>query len=104
MARTIAALPAGARITDYISLGVITSAFPAKAIRSALTRSGKGSIRERELPAHVVISVTAIQRCVERARVEDQRHGRGTGRSSPARRAVSATPDALLPRLRGRGW
>jgi hypothetical protein len=28
MARTIAALPAGTRITDYFSLGVITKAFP----------------------------------------------------------------------------
>ena len=55
MARTAATLGAEARITDYISLGVITSAFPAKAIRSVLTRSGKGSVRERELPAQVVM-------------------------------------------------
>jgi hypothetical protein len=30
MARTVAALPAGSRITDYISLGVIAKAFPLK--------------------------------------------------------------------------
>jgi hypothetical protein len=28
MARTLAALPEGSRITDYISLGVITKTFP----------------------------------------------------------------------------
>ena len=41
MARTAASLGAEARISDYISLGVITSAFPEKAIRSALTETGK---------------------------------------------------------------
>jgi Insertion element 4 transposase N-terminal/Transposase DDE domain len=61
MARTMAALPAGTRITDYISLGVITSTFPEKAIRTVLTRSGKGSVRERELPAHVVMYYVIAQ-------------------------------------------
>lgn len=28
MARTLAALPEGGRITDYVSLGVITRTFP----------------------------------------------------------------------------
>ena len=55
MARTATSLGEEARITDYISLGVITSVFPEKAIRSALTESGKSSIRERDLPAHVVM-------------------------------------------------
>ena len=61
MARTAARLGEEARITDYISLGVITSAFPEKAIRSALTQSGKGSIRERDLPAHVVMYYVIAQ-------------------------------------------
>jgi hypothetical protein len=56
MARTAAGLGEAARITDYISLGVIARTFPEKAIRSALTESGKGSIRQRDLPAHVVMS------------------------------------------------
>jgi len=61
MARTAASLGEEARVTDYISLGVITSAFPEKAIRSALTQSGKGSIRERDLPAHVVVYYVIAQ-------------------------------------------
>lgn len=61
MARTAAGLGEGARITDYISLGVITSAFPEKAIRAALTHSGKDSIRERDLPAHVVMYYVIAQ-------------------------------------------
>ena len=61
MARTPASLGEEARITDYISLGVITSAFPEKAIRSALTQSGRASIRERDLPAHVVMYYVIAQ-------------------------------------------
>ncbi len=55
MARTVAELPPGARITDYISLGVITKAFPDSAIGAVLTRTGKASIRQRDLPAQVVV-------------------------------------------------
>lgn len=55
MARTAATLGEEPRITDYISLGVITKSFPERAIRKALAETGKNSIRERELPAHVVM-------------------------------------------------
>ena len=55
MARTVAALATGARITDYISLGVITKTFPLSTVRAVLTASGKTSLRERDLPAHVVM-------------------------------------------------
>ena len=61
MARTAASLGEGVRITDYISLGVITKAFPEKAIRSAISEHGKTSIRERELPAHVVMYYVIAQ-------------------------------------------
>lgn len=55
MARTLAALPEGSRITDYVSLGVITKTFPLKRVRSVLAATGKASQRERDLPAHVVV-------------------------------------------------
>src|ERR1700739_3018661 len=55
MARTVAPLPAGARSTDYISLGVITKTFPLTTVRAVLAASGKASLRERDLPAHVVM-------------------------------------------------
>ena len=55
MARKLAALPAGSRITDYISLGVVTRWFPADKVREVLKKSGRASIRERDLPAHVVV-------------------------------------------------
>jgi len=55
MARTVAELPSGSRITDYISLGVITNRFPVDVIRAALKNTGKSSTRERDLPAHVVV-------------------------------------------------
>lgn len=55
MARTVAELPSGSRITDYISLGVITNSFPVEVIRAALKSTGRTSIRQRDLPAHVVV-------------------------------------------------
>src|ERR1019366_7998748 len=55
MARTLAALPDGSRITDYISLGVITKTFPLQRVRAVLAATGKASQRERDLPAHVVV-------------------------------------------------
>lgn len=55
MARTVAELPAGARITDYISLGVISKAFPITTIRTVLAQTGAASLRQRDLPAQVVV-------------------------------------------------
>jgi len=55
MARTLAALPEGSRITDYVSLGVITRTFPLQRVRAVLAVTGKASRRERDLPAHVVL-------------------------------------------------
>jgi hypothetical protein len=55
MARTVASLPAGSRITDYISLGVIATFFPREKVDAALERTGRASVRERDLPAHVVV-------------------------------------------------
>ena len=55
MARTVAELPAGARITDYISLGVMSKSFPAGAIERGLASTGRASLRQRDLPAHVVV-------------------------------------------------
>jgi hypothetical protein len=55
MSRTVAALPAGSRITDYVSLGVVAKTFPPDKIRGVLVATGKQSVRQRDLPAHVVI-------------------------------------------------
>ena len=61
MARTAATLGEEARLTDYISLSVITSAFAEKAIRAALAETGRSSVRERELPAQVVMYYVIAQ-------------------------------------------
>ena len=55
MARTVATLPAGSRITDYISLGVIAKFFPREKIGEILQQTKRASLRERDLPAHVVV-------------------------------------------------
>jgi hypothetical protein len=55
MARTASTLPAGSRITDFVTLGVIARTFPIAKVREVLAETGKTSQRERELPAHVVV-------------------------------------------------
>lgn len=55
MARTLAELPAGSRITDYVSLGVIAKTFPVAKVLAILKATEKSSIRQRDLPAHVVV-------------------------------------------------
>jgi hypothetical protein len=55
MARTVATLPAGSRITDYISLGVVARFFPREKVDAILEQTGRASVRERDLPAHVVV-------------------------------------------------
>ena len=55
MARTAAGLPAGIRLTDHISLGVLTAQFPMDVIEQVLFETERFSERERDLPAHVMI-------------------------------------------------
>ena len=55
MARTLARLTDGSRITDYISLGVVAKTFPKASVEDVLKRTGRESARQRDLPAHVVV-------------------------------------------------
>ena len=55
MARAAAGLPAGIRLTDHISLGVIARTFPVEEVRRVLAETGRASGRERDLPAHVMV-------------------------------------------------
>jgi Insertion element 4 transposase N-terminal/Transposase DDE domain len=55
VARTVAGLPAGSRITDYISLGVLTKTFPLDKVIAVVAAAEKTNQRQRDLPAHVVV-------------------------------------------------
>lgn len=55
MARTRATLPKGSRITDYISLGVLTKYFPLAKVQAVLKATGKGGQRKRALPPHAMV-------------------------------------------------
>jgi len=55
MARRLAELPKGSRITDYVSLGVISKTFPLGKVKEILDRTGRASQRQRDLPAHVMV-------------------------------------------------
>src|SRR5215217_9757819 len=51
----MAGLPAGVRLSDRISLGVIARAVPAGRVRQVLAETGTASERERALPAQVMV-------------------------------------------------
>lgn len=55
MARTVAGLPMGTRITDYISLGVLAQRIQRKEVDRVLAETGRASQRQRDLPAQVVV-------------------------------------------------
>ena len=55
MARTVAQLPQGTRIADYISLGVLARTFPLDRVNAVVAAAGKTSRRQRDLPARVVV-------------------------------------------------
>ena len=55
MARKAAGLPEGSRVTDFISLGVVSTYFPITKVKEVLSSTGKESARQRLLPAHVVV-------------------------------------------------
>jgi hypothetical protein len=55
MARARAGLPAGIRLSDHVSLGVIARTFPIEEVRRVLAETGRASERERDLPAHVMV-------------------------------------------------
>src|SRR3954467_5619065 len=55
MARAPAGLPAGLRVSDHISLGVIARTFPLGEVREVLAETGRASERERDLPSHVMV-------------------------------------------------
>jgi hypothetical protein len=55
MARAAAGLPAGSRVTDFISIGVLAARYPRDLVDRVLAETGRGSQRQRQLPAHVVV-------------------------------------------------
>ena len=55
LSRTAEILPAGMRLTDHISLGVLTAQFPRTLVDRLLAETGRESVRERALPAHVML-------------------------------------------------
>lgn len=55
MARTVAEVPGGTRITDFISLGVISRRIPEAEVRRVLEETGRESERQRKLPMQVMV-------------------------------------------------
>jgi hypothetical protein len=55
MARRLAELPKGSRITDYIRLRVMAKTFPVATVKSGLEATGRNCRRQRELPAQVLL-------------------------------------------------
>ena len=55
MAGAPAGLPAGVRLSDHLSLGVIARTFPPGRVQQVLAETGRASVRERALPAQVMV-------------------------------------------------
>lgn len=55
MSRKPTHLPDGTRISDYVTLGVLTATVPADLIDAVLTDTGRQSRRQRQLPARLVV-------------------------------------------------
>lgn len=55
MARTLAKLPPGSRLSDYISLGVLARRFPRSTVDRVLRQSGRTDQRQRDLPAPMMV-------------------------------------------------
>lgn len=55
MARKPARLSNGVRISDYVTLGVLTATVPAALIDAVLGDTGRQSQRYRQLPARLVV-------------------------------------------------
>ena len=69
MAGVPAGLPAGVRLSDHISLGVIARAVPPERVRQVFAETGKASERERDLPAPVMVYYAiALEHGFEHAR------------------------------------
>lgn len=54
MARTVAGLPEGPRLTNHISLGVIAKTFPVTPVKEVLRKHGRTG-RRRDLPPQVMV-------------------------------------------------
>jgi hypothetical protein len=55
MARTVAEIPGGARVTDFITLGVLTERIPVEQVERVLEETDRQSERQRKLPMRVMV-------------------------------------------------
>src|SRR6266545_7604071 len=55
MKRTKRCLPRRHRVSDTITIGMLAKTFPLQRVKTVLAATGRTSIRERDLPAHVMI-------------------------------------------------
>ena len=55
MPRVPASLPSGARISDYVTLGVLATTVTGELVDAVLAATGRESQRQRQLPARFVV-------------------------------------------------
>ena len=82
MARKAACLPKGTRISDYVTLGVLTTTVPGELIDAVLSDTGKQAIKlGQDLEA--VAAQPRGQRVGDRVVVFDQQHTHGSRMTPP---------------------
>lgn len=55
MARTVAEIPGGARVADFITLGAISERIPGDEVQRVLRETGRQTQRYRKLPMHAMV-------------------------------------------------
>jgi len=100
VARTVAELPPGTRITDYISLGVISKVFPDSAIGAVLSRTGKTSLRQRDLRQQLRMRERELLSRFEALSAAIRRYlmGRRSRLEQASGKIESLSPSAILER------
>src|SRR5207302_1677420 len=103
MARTLASLPTGSRVTDYISLGVVSRAIPREKIDSILAETdgqhpakrtasaSRGVLRDRAGAVHALFLSGSTALFARRHPVADQARGNRPGHRQERHFASSFT-------------
>ena len=98
MARKAACLPKGTRISDYVTLGVLTATVPGDLIDAVLSDTGKQSQRYRQLPARLVVYyVMALVLFAQASYGAGQQVGAHQGAHPARRRAAEGVVRAGRP-------
>ncbi len=93
MARIAEILPAGMRLTDHISLDVLTAQFPRAIVERVLADTARQSVRERALPGLLRDRPRPLRRSLDAGSVALRGRRRALARRSDHHRSPEQVGD-----------